>query len=125
MENVRGPVLDKSLRRGLASIALAGGSIAVGGGIFWGPRVAISIVIGTAVACLNLVVIARVIRELLGEGSRFWLLVGLVKMAALFGGVGWLFHANVVGALPFVVGYASLPLGLVFAQAPVTEGNDP
>ena len=113
------PLIDASLRRGMTAMALVGGVLgAVGAGV-WGVKTGVSIAIGTLVAIANLLVLARVIRALLVDRSGGWLFVGFAKMGALFAGVGWLFHANVVGALPFVVGYASLPLGLVLAQTPL------
>ena len=125
MEPALEPLIDASLRRGMTSMALVGGALAAIGFAVWNVRTATSIGIGTLVAILNLLVLARVIRALLVDRSGAWLFVGFAKMGALFAGVGWLFHANVVGALPFVVGYASLPIGLVFAQKPLPPDDAP
>ena len=119
------PLIDASLRRGITAMALVGGVLGVPAALVWNAKTGVSIAIGTLVAILNLLVLARVIRALLVDRSGAWLGVGFLKMGALFAGVGWLFHANVVGALPFVVGYASLPIGLVLAQTPLPPDDAP
>lgn len=104
-------IVDASLLRGLKGIAIAGilvaGLFAVPMG-FFGAK---SALIGALLAELNLLAIAFVVRGSL-EGSAFASLLGLGKIALLFGATYVLVTADVVGALPLAFGYACLPLGL-------------
>ena len=108
--------LDDAIRRALRFVGASGAGLAVLGAMIWGVRGALSVGVGSVVAVLNLIVLAWVGRALVDNRSRGWLVIALLKMGALFGGVGWLFHRDVVGALPFVVGYASLMVGIFLAQ---------
>lgn len=108
--------LDDAIRRALRFVGASGAGLSVLGAMIWGVRGALSVGVGSVVAVLNLIVLAWVGRALVDNRSRGWLVIALLKMGALFGGVGWLFHRDVVGALPFVVGYASLMVGIFLAQ---------
>jgi hypothetical protein len=109
--------LDGSLQRALRMVAVAGVCLTLPAGAIWGWRAALGAGLGAAVAVANLFVVARAVGSLLGSGtSQGWAVVGLLKMLALFGGFWWLMQSGVVEALPFVVGYGALPLGITLAQ---------
>ncbi len=111
MTTPRLPIIDDSLLRGLKGIALAGALVAGLFAIPMGFFGAKSALIGAVLAELNLLAIAFVVRGSL-EGSAFASLLGLGKIALLFGATYVLVTADVVGALPLAFGYACLPLGL-------------
>jgi hypothetical protein len=111
-----GPVLDAPLRRALVAVAIAGVCMALPAGGIFGAKTALSVMVGAIVAGLNLVVFAWIVRAILGSGGRGWGIVAALKLFALFGGLFWLFRENVVGALPFVLGYGALPIGISVAQ---------
>ncbi|HTM45136.1 MAG TPA: hypothetical protein VL137_09295 [Polyangiaceae bacterium] len=86
---------------------------------FWATAV------GAVVAVVQLLAVAYWVRSALGPGGNvLWrVLFSLLKLAVLFGGLGWLILAKVVPAVPFLFGYAALPLGIVVAQ--LTAGAAP
>ena len=47
------------------------------------------------------------------SGSPFWVTALVLKTFTLFVVFGWLLKREYVDALPFVIGYAALPLGAV------------
>jgi hypothetical protein len=119
----RTPVVDASLLRGLKGIALAGLFVAALFGLGMGLVGAKSALVGAAMAALNLLGIAFVIRGSL-EGSAFASLLGLGKIAVLFGATYVLVSADVVRALPLAFGYACLPLGLTLGLALPQDAED-
>jgi hypothetical protein len=123
MTTKRTPVVDASLLRGLKGIGLAGAGVAVLFGFGMGLIGAESALVGAAMAALNLLGIAFVIRGSL-EGSAFASLLGLGKIALLFGATYVLVTADVVRALPLAFGYACLPLGLTLGLTLPQEAED-
>lgn len=119
----RTPVVDASLLRGLKGIALAGLGVAALFGVAMGFIGAKSAAIGAAMAALNLLGIAFVIRGSL-EGSAFSSMLGLGKIALLFGATYVLVTADVVRALPLAFGYACLPLGLTLGLTLPQDAED-
>jgi hypothetical protein len=116
--------LDGSLQRALRAVVIAGACLTLPGGAIWGWRVALGVGLGSAVAAANLFVVARAVQALMGSGTHWgWAVVGLLKMLALFGGFWWLLRSGVVEALPFVVGYGALPLGITLAQVLTPAGG--
>lgn len=110
------PTLDATLRRALGFVAASGAVFAVGAGALGSASTVLSVVVGVLVAASNLVVLAWVVRSMLEAKSKGWTLVALFKMVGLFVGVGFLLRRDVVGALPFLVGFGSLVVGIVLAQ---------
>jgi hypothetical protein len=107
--------LDETLRRAMVATALTGVAFALAAaGLGWGP---VSVLGGSLVAVANLFSIALIVRALLGRQGKpwGWALVGVVKMVGLFGLVAWLLRHEIVRAIPFALGYASLPVGLTLA----------
>jgi hypothetical protein len=96
------------------SVGCVGVALAVGAFAMVDGRTALGVSVGSAIAVANLAVFSRVVRGLLGTGKhrRLWVLVGIIKIFALFGGVWWLLRAQVASGLAMVVGYGSLPLGI-------------
>lgn len=119
------PIVDASLARGLKGIAAAGVLVALAFAVPYGFRGAKSALIGALLAELNLVGLAFVVRGSL-EGSAFSSMLGLLKIALLFGATYLLVTADVVGALPLAFGYACLPLGLALGLTlPEEPQNSP
>ena len=83
--------------------------------ILFAPRVAIGVVVGGLIACLNFIVLARVGRAITqrGRDAALWGVVYLVKVIALFGGFFLLLRSGVVGALGVIVGFSALLPGIV------------
>ncbi len=119
--------VDGVLRRALAAMGVSGALLVVSGGAVFGARTGAGVALGVLVAAANLVAFAYVGQALLGGRGAGWALVGLLKMLALFVVAFALFRAGLAGVLPFVVGYASLPIGVTLAQfsSPATGAGTP
>jgi len=106
----------------IAAVAVFGAMFAIGGGIGWGGRVAVSIAVGAAVAVANLYGLARILGALVGgratgqTASGIWGVLALAKVFLLFGGVWLLMTANLVDPLPLVVGWGALPIGIALGS---------
>lgn len=97
-----------------AAVACLALAFAIIAGAVWGGRAALGVAAGGAIAVVNLVVFARVVRGVLSGGgrNRIWILIGILKIFALFGGVWLLLKSGVFSPLSLVVGYGALPLGI-------------
>jgi len=86
-----------------------------------GSGVAFSVAIGAALAASNLWALARIMvpmfpseRPTRSRGGRG--LVAVLKMLGLVGIVWLLMRQGVVSPIPMVVGFASLPIGIVIGS---------
>jgi len=96
-----------------------GGLASLVGLLFWDGHVAIGVLVGAALAVANLWVFKRVGHAFLaqkGTSRAMWGLVGALKFVALMVGVGLLLRYDVVGAIPLVVGYGALPVGITLSN---------
>lgn len=84
------------------------------------PLLGLSALWGTALGAIlavsNLWALGRLVRLYLYNGKATWALVGALKMVALLGIVYGLLRGGVVDVLELLLGYASLPVGIVVAQ---------
>lgn len=86
------------------------------GAVTTSVRDGLGVLVGAIVACSNLVAFAWIVRRLLAAGGAGVMLVLPLKLFGLFAFVGLCLKADIVRALPFAFGYASLPLGLTIAS---------
>jgi len=77
-----------------------------------------SVAAGASIALLNFWMTAYLVRGFVEPaGVRLpWALVATVKLLFVLGGVYILLQRDVLNLLPMVVGFGSLPLGIVFGQ---------
>ena len=93
--------------------------LSVGALVHGGIRPASSVAIGGIVAIFNLAVLARVVIRVAvpnagAENIRaLWGVLAIGKMMGLFMGVWVLMAEHLVDPLPLLVGYGSLPIGIV------------
>lgn len=95
--------------------------------LFWDARVAAGVFVGASLAVANLWVFKRVGHALLAEKGKsraMWGLVGVFKFVALMVGVGLLLRHDVVGAIPLVVGYGALPVGITLSNFLAAKTQD-
>jgi len=109
--------MDPRMRAALRAVAGTAAFFTLLALLRYGARAAGSVAVGGGAAVVNLYVIARVVRGLVRiapeHGSAGWSGVAMLKLLALFGGVSLLLVSRTVDPIPFVVGYAALPIGLV------------
>jgi hypothetical protein len=84
------------------------------GGMIMGRSVAI----GAALAIVNLLLLAQMVRAFVGRRSSAapWALVAVFKFALLFGAMYVLVKTRVVDVLPCVLGFGLLPVSIVVAE---------
>jgi hypothetical protein len=115
---------DPRLRTAMVAVVVVGLGFSVATVLLFGLRPAGSVAIGGVIAVLNLWAVARVIGALLPSGragaevqSRGgWVLVALLKMLGLVVVVWLLMRHGVTSPLPMVVGFGSLPIGIVIGS---------
>jgi hypothetical protein len=119
----------QGLRNALCAVLIVGLVLALALGALSSLRWALAAGGGALLAAVNLWALGCVVRGLLSSArSRAaWALLAVLKFSALVAGCYWLLATGVVELLPLAVGYAALPLGIVFAQltfrfAPQQEG---
>jgi len=107
--------VGRTTRAVSAAVIAFTGIYAVTAIVLFAPRVAVGVVVGGVVACLNFVVLARVGRAITQKGrdAALWGVVYLVKVIVLFGGFFLLLRSGVVGALGVIVGFSALLPGIV------------
>lgn len=111
------PEADATIPSVARAIVASGAGIALLGLVLSTRRVffAGSVVVGTAIAVLNFLVLARVGRAMTSPSSRagLWSLVYPLKIAALFGGLFFLLRSGWVDVLGTLCGLSSLVPGIV------------
>lgn len=118
--------MDARLSLSLWVVGSLGVIVTAFAGLGWGARAMGSVASGAVLAAANLYALARILGALLsgpgpsgaarrGGSVAGWALLALVKMSVLFGGIWLLMTRGYVDALPLVVGYGSLPVGIAVA----------
>jgi hypothetical protein len=116
--------LDPRLRTAIVTVAVVGVGLSAAALFLFGPSVAWSVAIGAAIAASNLWVLARILVAMMpsddgdarpGKRGRH-ALAAVLKMLGLVGGVWLLMRHGVVSPIPLVVGFGSLPIGIVIGS---------
>src|SRR5262249_34080791 len=109
---------DARMRASISAVLLVGACFAVLGLALGGLGTGFGVALGAAIATANLWVFARVASAFLRKkGSTGpWGVIGLLKMAVLFGGVWLILRTGVVSGLSLIAGYAALPVGILVAS---------
>jgi uncharacterized membrane protein len=117
--------MDARLRTILKTVVLLGLALGAGAALFVGIKSGFSVWVGAGLAGANLYALAKLVGVLLPAdetrkaapgGTGAWLVVGLLKMALLFGGVWLLMSFRVVDPMPLFVGFACLPIGIAIGS---------
>ncbi|PIE05959.1 MAG: hypothetical protein CSA75_02015 [Sorangium cellulosum] len=88
---------------------------------------ALGVFVGTSLAVANLWVFKQIGHAILSESGSsraMWVLVGALKFVALLVGVGLLLRYDIVGAVPLIVGYGALPVGITMSNFLVARFED-
>jgi hypothetical protein len=116
---------DASMTAAYLSVAVSGVVLLAGAGVSSGARTSMAVALGVVIALSNLWVVERLVRLTLENAGGRWAVIALVKAAILFGLVALLVKSGAVDVLPLVVGFGSLPLGVVVAGVwPVTRAPE-
>jgi len=112
------------MRTSIAAVALVGVGFALVALLVFGISAGISVAVGAAIAAANLWALARIIAALLPDDAQSarsqskaaWALLAVLKMFGLVFAVWLLMRHGVVSALPMVVGFGSLPIGIAIGS---------
>jgi hypothetical protein len=122
------------MRASLAAVAVTGGVLALAALALFGVSAGFSVAVGAGLAVANLWALARIVQALLpegesgrtapgGSGAGAWAILGVVKMFALFAVVWFLMHQGIVSALPMLVGFGALPIGIAIGSLVSHRGD--
>jgi hypothetical protein len=117
-EGTSRPLGDASMRAAIVAVLVFGLFFSVVGFAVMGARVGLGVLLGGAVATVNLLVFARVGQAFMDRKGTAapWGAVAVLKLVLLFGGVWLVLESGLVSALSLAAGYAALPFGITFAS---------
>jgi hypothetical protein len=110
---------DAGLSRAFWSVGICGCLVSLGSFFVFDVLVdSVSVFVGAATALLNFWMTAYLVRGFLAPaGIRLpWALIATVKLVGVLGVLYWLLQRELLSLLPLVLGFAALPLGIVFGQ---------
>jgi ATP synthase I chain len=116
--------LDPRLRTAIATVAIVGAALSAAALAFFGPAAALSVTMGGGIAAANLWALARIVAALLpaepeaaqAQSRGGWALLAALKMFGLVAAVWLLMRHGVVSALPMLVGFGALPIGIAIGS---------
>lgn len=122
--------VDAGMRAALFGVIGSAAALSLGALALAGPRAALGVAIGGAIAPLNLWVFAQVGEAFLSRRGRTapWAAIGVIKLVVLLGGVWLILRSGVASGLSLIVGYGALPLGItvgtLFGPKPSEEPGE-
>lgn len=109
---------DAPMRAAIYSVAGCGVLFTVLAFAFVDAPMGVGVLIGGAIATLNLLVFARVGQAFIARKGNTapWGVVAVLKLVLLFGGVWLIIKSGRVSGLSLAAGYAALPFGVTLAS---------
>lgn len=107
------PAIDATMRFAIKCVAISSVVLALGG-LTFGLRSGLGVLIGGAMATANLWIFAQVGKAFLERKGMAapWAVIAILKFAALLAGIWLIMRSGVVTGLSLAVGYGALPLGI-------------
>ena len=126
---------DSRMRTAIVTVGVVGAGTSLAALFVFGPRLALSVAIGASLAVSNLWALSRIVAPMFqsaphagGRGAQVLLVVP--KMLGLLVATWLLMRQGVVSPMPMLVGFGSLPIGIVIGSlvsdrsAPGRAGKD-
>ena len=107
---------DQGLRAALWAIAITGALLTLGSPFVLGARGIVGVALGSGIAALNLWSLGRIVRAFMNGAGLPWVLLAAFKLVGLLALIALVLHLGITTVLPLAIGYAALPVGIVFAQ---------
>jgi hypothetical protein len=107
---------EQGVRTALWAIALCGVALTLGSPFVLGKQAIVGVALGSAIAAFNLWSLARIVRAFMNGAGLPWVLLAAFKLIGLLAVVALVLQLGLTTVIPLVVGYAALPVGIVFAQ---------
>lgn len=110
------PDEESGLRAALWGIALTGAVLTLASPFVIGTHAILGVALGSAVAAFNLWALARIVRAFMNGAGLPWVLLAAFKLIGLLAFVAVVLQLGITTVVPLAIGYAALPIGIVFAQ---------
>jgi hypothetical protein len=107
---------DQGVRTALWAIALCGVALTLGSPFVLGKQAVVGVALGSLIAAFNLWSLARIVRAFMNGAGLPWVLLAALKLLGLLAVVALVLQLGITTVIPLTVGYAALPVGIVFAQ---------
>lgn len=107
---------EQGLRAALWAILLTGAVATLAAPFVLGRGGVIGVALGSAIAAFNLWALGRIVRAFMNGAGLPWVLLGGLKLVGLLAVIAIVLKLGLTTAIPLAIGYATLPLGIVFAQ---------
>jgi hypothetical protein len=107
---------EQGLRSALWAIALTGALLTLAAPFVLGRGGIVGVALGSAIAAFNLWSLGRIVRAFMNGAGLPWALLGMLKLFGLLAVVGLVLKLGITTAIPLAIGFAALPVGIVFAQ---------
>lgn len=107
---------EQGLRSALWAIALTGAVATLAAPFVLGRGGVVGVALGSAIAAFNLWSLGRIVRAFMNGAGLPWALLGMLKLFGLLAVVALVLKLGLTTAVPLAVGFAALPIGIVFAQ---------
>jgi hypothetical protein len=107
---------EQGLRSALWAIALTGALLTLAAPFVLGRSGVVGVALGAAIAAFNLWSLGRIVRAFMNGAGLPWALLGMLKLFGLLAVVGLVLKLGITTAIPLAIGFAALPVGIVFAQ---------
>lgn len=122
---------DHAFRVTVRAVALVAVAFAVVAGVRGSANAALSTLLGGGTAVLNLLAMRRIVASLvsgtaegdLGRGKT-WGTLAVVKLFGLLVGVALLLTRGIAAPVPFIFGYAAMPIGIAIAALMMAGRTD-
>ncbi len=112
---------DRSLRASFRAVAIAGALLSVAVSLHAGPGAGVSAALGALFGLLNLYAYARIVGAVAvapvepgraGNAGFVFGVLALGKILVLFGGIWLVLTRGLADAIPLVIGYGAMPIGI-------------
>ena len=120
------PNLDLPLWWSLIAVVVAAVLLALVTGFIQGARSGLGVLVGGAVATINLLIFIYIVQGVLAGGryGRLWILAAILKLGGLMGGAWLLMKTGICTGGQLAIGYVALPFGVVVGSLLAPQADD-
>lgn len=120
------PKLDLPLWWSLIAVVVAAVLLALVTGFIQGARSGLGVLVGGAVATINLLIFIYIVQGVLAGGryGRLWILAAILKLGGLMGGAWLLMKTGICTGGQLAIGYVALPFGVVVGSLLAPQADD-
>jgi hypothetical protein len=107
---------EQGVRAALWGIVLTGAALTLASPFVLGRGGIVGVALGSAIAAFNLWALGRIVRAFMNGAGLPWVLLAALKLVGLLALVAVVLKLGITTVIPLAIGYAALPVGIVFAQ---------